>query len=96
MNPMNKYYKVVSENGEIINYQVTKFPCESEFLIEITEEEYNAAIEVLNNIEVEKQKQEKEKKDQEIKELQEKNTELEQENAGLLFQILTGEDYESI
>lgn len=86
---MTYYYKVV-ENGELVNLQKTDFPCiVDDILQEITEEEY---VEISNRIAAEAEAeyvQEEKTKDDRI-------AELEQENAALLFQVLTGEDYESV
>lgn len=86
---MTYYYKVV-ENGELVNLQKTDFPCiVGDILQEITEEEY---VEISNRIAAEAEAeyvQEEKTKDDRI-------AELEQENAALLFQVLTGEDYESV
>lgn len=83
---MNYYYKAM-ESGTLINLQITEFPCESDSLQEITKEEY---LEILDRAEAgDEYVQEEKTKDDRI-------AELEQENAALLFQVLTGEDYESV
>ena len=83
------YYKVVVD-GQVINYQVTNTPLTDDLLVEMTEAEYNADVAaLLAQAEEEEDAAAEQTKDEQI-------AALEQENAALLFQLLTGENYESI
>ena len=84
-----KYYKQVIDN-EIVGYQSSEISLFSDILNEITEEEYNEAIEdiMAKNIELYQQEmQEEQSKDERI-------AALEEENAALLYKLLTGDDLE--
>ncbi len=78
------YYKFTDKNGNV-TYQAHKDAVSREEMTDITESEYNAVAEELR-IQAEKENQESENsKDEYIKAL-------ENENAALLYQILTGEE----
>ena len=82
------YYKVVVD-GQIINYQVTNTPLTDDLLVEMTEAEYNADVAALLAQAEEEDAAAEQTKDAQI-------AQLEQENAALLFQILTGEEYANV
>ena len=82
------YYKVIVD-GQVINYQATNIPLTDDLLVEMTETEYNAGVAaLLAQAEAEESAIEQSK--------DEKIAALEQENAALLFQILTGEVYTDV
>ncbi len=82
------YYKVIV-NDELINLQKTESPVQGDFLQEITEQEYT----VLS----EKIAAEAEAEDTAVEQSKdERIAELEQENAALLFEVLTGEAYADV
>lgn len=80
------YYKQTWDGG---TYQTFDSPVNCDELIEITEAEYNAGVAALLALAEKEDAVAEQSKDEKI-------AVLEQENAELLFQILTGEDYESI
>lgn len=82
------YYKVVVD-GQVINYQVTNTPLTDDLLVEMTEAEYNAGVAALLALAGEEDAAAEQTKDEQI-------AALEQENAALLFQILTGEEYADV
>lgn len=90
-----KYYK--RNNGEIYEKRETEIPIDGN-CEEITEDEYNSAINKINSkiqIELEEQNDSSNSEDSYIQQLEAKNAELEAENAALLYQILTGEELEN-
>ena len=79
-----RFYRI-EKNGEIVGYSKTNISSTDECFVEITEVEYNSAIEELraqNEAEAETAEQSKD----------ERIAELEAENAALLYQVLTGEE----
>ena len=82
------YYKVVVE-GQIVNYQETDEPLNDDLLVEMTETEYNKEVSALLALAAEQDATAEQSKDEQI-------AALEQENAALLFQILTGEEYANV
>ena len=82
------YYKVVVE-GQIVNYQETDEPLNDDLLVEMTETEYNKEVSALLALAAEQDAAAEQSKDEQI-------AALEQENAALLFQILTGEEYADV
>lgn len=82
------YYKVVVD-GQVINYQVTNTPLTDDLLVEMTEAEYNADVAALLALAEEEDAAAEQTKDEQI-------AELEQENAALLYQLLTGEEYTDV
>ena len=82
------YYKVVVD-GQVINYQVTNTPLTDDLLVEMTESEYNAGVAVLLAQAEEEDAAAEQSKDEQI-------AALEQENAALLYQLLTGEEYTDV
>lgn len=83
-----KYYKE-TENGHITGYSATEYSkSDCSGYVEITEEEYTAALAALQSESL-KQMQSEKTKDKII-------SELEAENAALLFQILTGEELNNV
>lgn len=82
------YYKVVVE-GQIVNYQETDEPLNDDLLVEMTETEYNKEVSALLALVAEQDAAAEQSKDEQI-------AALEQENAALLFQILTGEEYANV
>ena len=80
------YYKQNWDDG---TYQTFAEPVSCNELIEITEAEYNAGVADLLAQAEEEDAATEHSKDEQI-------AALEQENAALLFQLLTGENYESI
>lgn len=82
------YYKVVVE-GQIVNYQETDEPLNDDLLVEMTETEYNKEVSALLALAAEQDAAAEQSKDEQI-------AALEQENAALLFQILTGEEYANV
>ena len=79
-----RFYRI-EKNGEIVGYSKTNISSTDEGFVEITEVEYNSAIEELraqNEAEAETAEQSKD----------ERIAELEAENAALLYQVLTGEE----
>ena len=82
------YYKVVVD-GQIINYQVTNTPLTDDLLVEMTEAEYNADVAALLALAEEEDAAAEQSKDEQI-------AALEQENAALLYQLLTGEEYTDV
>ena len=82
------YYKVVVE-GQIVNYQETDEPLNDDLLVEMTETEYNKEVSALLALAAEQNAAAEQSKDEQI-------AALEQENAALLFQILTGEEYANV
>ena len=86
-----RFYRI-EKNGEIVGYSKTNISSTDECFVEITEVEYNSAIEELraqNEAEAETAEQ---SKDERIAELEAEKAELEAENAALLYQVLTGEE----
>ncbi len=82
------YYKVIV-NDELINLQQTESPVQGDFLQEITEQEYTVLSEkIAAEAEAEAAAVERSK--------DERIAELEQENAALLFEVLTGEAYSDV
>lgn len=80
-----KYYKIIV--ADIISYEARETGCDG---IEITKDEYDKAITEINaRIEAEMAKIEQEEKDN-----YERIAALEEENAALLYKLLTGEDLE--
>ena len=85
---MNYYYKT---KEEVVRYGITPIEIIEDWqIIPITEEEYNQAMlqieeELKIEVEIERKKQE---------EQQNYYKQLEEENAALLFQLLTGEAFE--
>lgn len=82
------YYKVVVE-GQIVNYQATDEPLNDDLLVEMTETEYNKEVSALLALAADQDAAAEQSKDEQI-------AALEQENAALLFQILTGEEYANV
>ena len=82
------YYKVVVD-GQVINYQVTNTPLTDDLLVEMTEAEYNASVAALLAQAEEEDAAAEQTKDAQI-------AALEQENAALLYQLLTGEEYTDV
>ena len=80
------YYRQNLENGGTA-YQASEFPCESTVLIEISEEEYIKCTEELFSSSDDEYSEEN--KDKRIEEL-------EKENAALLYQLLTGDEYTDV
>ena len=88
---MQYYYKEI-KNGEIWSYQVWEYPVTIPNLIEISEAEYNSAME-----QFQAQAEEKYRLAEEAFLAEQKRIEnLEKENASLLFQLLTGEEYTDV
>lgn len=82
------YYKVVVD-GQVINYQETNTPLTDDLLVEMTEAEYNAGVAALQALAEEEDAAAEQTKDEQI-------AALEQENAALLYQLLTGEEYADV
>lgn len=82
------YYKVVVD-GQVINYQVTNTPLTDDLLVETTEAEYNTSVAALLAQAEEEDAAAEQTKDEKI-------AALEQENAALLYQLLTGEEYTDV
>ena len=82
------YYKVVVD-GQVINYQETNTPLTDDLLVEMTEAEYNAGVAALQALAEEEDAAAEQTKDEQI-------AALEQENAALLYQLLTGEEYTDV
>lgn len=83
-----KFYRV-EKNGETVGYAKTNTPSTEEGFIELTEAEYESAMaEIKAMVEAEAEAIEKDK--------DERIAELEKENASLLFQLLTGEEYTDV
>lgn len=80
------YYKQNWQGG---TYQTFDDPVSCDDLLEISEAEYNAGVAALLAQAEEEDAAAEQTKDEQI-------ATLEQENAELLFQLLTGENYESI
>lgn len=88
---MKHYYKEI-KNGEIWSYQAWEYPVTINNLVEISEAEYNSAIEQLRA----KAEEEYRLAEESILAEQERIENLEKENAALLFQLLTGEEYTDV
>ena len=89
-----RFYRI-EKNGEIVGYSKTNISSTDECFVEITEVEYNSAIEELraqNEAEAEAIAAAEQSKDERIAELEAENSKLEAENAALLYQVLTGEE----
>lgn len=85
------YYKQI-KNGEVISYQTNSNKVEDESLFEITQEEYEMAI-----AEIRQQNEEIAVDDSPTyEELENRVTELEKENAVLLYENLTGEVFTDV
>ena len=83
-----KYYKFIDDNGNV-TYQSHAKEVNHPKMQEITENEYIAILEELKaNAEAEVETEEQSK--------DERIAELEAENAALLFQVLTGEEYADV
>lgn len=83
------YYKSMNE-GQIVSIQTSEIPIEtSDNFIEITKEEYNSI-----SLEFEQKAQAEDEAIQQ--EEQSYISQLEAENAALLFQILTGEEFADV
>lgn len=80
------YYKQNWQGG---TYQTFDNPVSCAELTEITEAEYNAGVAALLALAEEEDAAAEQTKDEQI-------AQLEQENAALLFQILTGEEYANV
>lgn len=83
-----RYYKIIND-GEIVGYQTHEEKLEYDYLVEISEEEYNSEIDKLKAIAAEEAKAAEQSKDDRI-------AELEAENAALLYQVLTGEELSDV
>ena len=88
---MQHYYKEI-KNGEIWSYQVWSYPVDIDNLFEISEAEYNSAMEQFQAKAEEKYRLIEEAIIAEQKRIEN----LEKENASLLFQLLTGEEYTDV
>lgn len=78
-----------TENGEITGYQESETQLIGETLEPITQEEYETVLKELAKKEEETIAAAEQSKDEKI-------AELEQENAALLYQLLTGEEYAGV
>ncbi len=79
-----RFYRI-EKNGEIVGYSKTNISSTDEGFVEITEVEYNSAIEELRAQSEAEAETAEQSKDERI-------AELEAENAALLYQVLTGEE----
>ncbi len=91
-----KYYKKWLESENRYQYEERNSLSDDDAMIEISQEEYDSETakqweEYIASLPVEEPSDEPS-----YDELLEKNSELEKENAALLFQILTGEEYADV
>lgn len=83
-----KCYKEI-KNGKIVSYQKYRYAVDLTDLVEITEEEYFSVLaELQAKAEAETESAEQSKDD--------RIAELEAENAALLYQVLTGEEFTDV
>ena len=84
------YYKHIL-NNEVVAYVSSPEKCADVTFFEISEEEYNAAIEEMRT-HVSAEEVEEQTISERIAELEAENAILQAENAALLYQVLTGEE----
>lgn len=87
-----KYYKKWIEDEQRYQYEERDHSVDDDSMTEITKEEYDAEVAEQWNLYLASHPAEEESENQTYEELIAKNTELEAENAALLYQVLTGEE----